>query len=118
MILHAGLAGGVAEIVWIAGYGALTPADAAEVARQVGMTLLPGAGDWPALAALGIALHLALSLAAAYVLTVWRPFARRGGLIGTWVSAVGLVLAVWATNFLLVLPHLNPEFVGSCCRTR
>jgi hypothetical protein len=113
LILLAGLAGGVAEIVWIAGYGTLAPVDTVEVARQVGVSLIPAARDWPVLPAIGVVLHLALSLllAAAYVLALWRPFVRRAGRIGTFVSAVGLVLVVWAANFLVVLPRLNPEFV-------
>lgn len=114
LVLFAGLAGGVAEVAWIAGYGVIAPLDAAEVARQVGVTLFPGARGWPGLPLLGIAAHLVLSLllAAGYVLAVWRPLALRVGAAGVFTGAVVLGLGVWAVNFLVVLPRLNPEFVA------
>jgi len=115
LILLAGLAGGTAEIVWIAGYGAVTQTNSAEVARQVGATIFPSARVTTALAPIGIASHIALSLllAAGWVLAVWRPLRARMGAAGVFTSAVVLMLAVWALNFLVVLPRLNPLFVAS-----
>jgi len=114
LILLAGLAGGTAEIAWILGYGAVAQADSAEVARQIGATIYPGARAGSALASLGVAAHLALSLllAAGWVLAVWRPLATRVGPVGVFASAIVLMIGVWALNFLVVLPRLNPLFVA------
>ena len=114
LILLAGLAGGIVEVIWIGLYSAMTSAESAEVARQVTVTLLPGASGWSWAPMLGIAIHLLLSLmlAAVYVLVIWQPLARRYGAAGTLAGAVGLVLSVWAINFLIVLPYLNAKFVG------
>jgi len=114
LILLAGLAGGTAEIVWIVGYGAVAQTDSAEVARQIGATIFPSARVTTALAPLGIAAHLALSLllAAGWVLALWRPLRTRMGAAGVFTSAVVLMLGVWAMNYLVVLPRLNPLFVA------
>jgi H+/gluconate symporter-like permease len=65
-------------------------------------------------APLGILIHLALSLVmgCVYVLLIWQPFARRAGMAATLLSAALALAAVWATNFFVILPALNPTFVA------
>jgi hypothetical protein len=96
----AGAAGGAAEILWIAG---VAPDAAADVAREVAATFSTGAG-----ALAGVAIHMVLSvalgLAAAKLLLGLAPQARM-------VAAVSLLALVWALNFLVVLPLVNPAFV-------
>jgi len=112
-ILMAGLAGGVAEIVWVLAYGAFAPVSAAEVAREVTASLLPGAASWTAAAALGVAIHLALSIALAYAFVAWleRLLPGTRGAARHIAIAVGALAGVWAINFLVVLPLVNPRFV-------
>jgi len=109
-ILMAGLAGGVAEIAWVLAYGAFAPVSAAEVAREVTISLVPGAASAPGGLVLGIGIHLMLSIALAFVF-----FALLGNFLqddaGTIVIAVGALAGVWAINFLVVLPLVNPRFV-------
>lgn len=109
----AGLAGGVAEVAWVAGYSVLTGASGAAVARGVTTAFFPGLADQPLAVGLGIAIHMALAvglgLAVAAAFSV--PMLRR---IGNWPRSTLVVLTlgiVWAFNFLVVLPVLEPSFL-------
>jgi hypothetical protein len=108
-VLIAGLAGGIAEILWVLGYGALAPVSATEVAREVTASVLPGAAASAAAPALGVGIHLALSIALAGAFAMLFP--GRRGAAGTVAIAVAALAGVWAVNFLLILPVLNPRFV-------
>jgi hypothetical protein len=103
----AGLAGGLAEVACISLYAALTSSDAAVVARGVTETIRVTSSA-PVLA--GISIHMALAallgIAVAFAL---RPLRLAGArLFGATLWALA---AVWAVNFLVVLPALNPAFV-------
>jgi hypothetical protein len=115
LILLAGLAGGAAEVLWIALYSSATGTSGIAVARQVTASVWPAAAEWAIAPALGVALHMALSLglAAALVPLLLRWGTPRTGHVAFQTSALAaLALAlVWVVNFLLVLPVLNPQFV-------
>ena len=111
--MAAGLAGGAAEVAWVAIYGAMTGTPVAAVARGVTTALFPALGGLPFAAALGIALHmlLAIGLGVAVVAAFHAPLLRR---IGPWSQSALVVLAlgaVWSFNFLIVLPRLDPHFL-------
>lgn len=112
-VLIAGLAGGIAEILWVLGYGAFAPVSATEVAREVTASVLPDMAASAAAPALGIGIHLALSiaLAGAFVAALLKVFPGRHSVTGCVGLAVMVLAGVWALNFLLVLPVLNPRFV-------
>jgi hypothetical protein len=107
----AGLAGGFAEVGWIALYGALRGNPSAPVARAIVEAIAPapitatvGLGLLVHLGlatALGLALVLALRLLARALHTAPREFA--------WV--ISALLAVWAVNFFVLLPRVSPGFV-------
>jgi hypothetical protein len=111
--LFAGIAGGVAEIAWVSLYAAISGANAAVVARGVttaaGVTaLLPAA---PTTA--GIAVHMMLAALLGVVLSgLWQSLAGReygtNALYGFMVAALAFV---WAMNFFVVLPTVDPSFV-------
>src|SRR5687767_8538201 len=104
--LLAGAAGGAAEIVWVVAYAGLMPA--ANVARGVTATLAPEAavlGNGPLF---GIAIHMLLSLALGLMLGKLLLGLARGPLM---LAALGALTAVWALNFLVVLPLVNPAFL-------
>lgn len=111
--LLAGLCGGVAEMLWVALYSALAPAGGAEVARQVAASVFPAAANLSFAPQLGVAVHLLLSLAlgAAFGAAIWAPFAKDRGAAVAVTSAVAALVTVWAVNFFIVLPVLNPAFV-------
>ena len=103
----AGVAGGIAEVAWISLYAAATGGDAASVAR--GVTDTVGIGILPPIAG-GVAIHMALAailgMAVAAALVPTRLHGAR--LYG---AMIGALSAVWAINFLVVLPLINPQFV-------
>jgi hypothetical protein len=109
----AGLAGGAAEIAWVAIYGAITGTPVGAVARGVTTALLPDLADVRFIGAIGIALHmlLAVVLGIAVVAAFRAPLLRR---VGAWPQSMLVVLAlgaVWSFNFLVVLPRLDPDFL-------
>src|SRR5262245_57769007 len=80
-----------------------------EVARQVTATVAPYAIAEPWAPAAGLGIHVALSLALglAFVLFVWRPYSRRPRVEEIWATALLVAVAVWAANFLFLLPVLG-----------
>jgi len=110
----AGLCGGVAEMAWIGIYSLGSSVSAAAVASQIAATVFPGSeGAWVA-PLTGVGIHLALSagLGVAFVaaLLAFRrlPAAR---LQDERALALVVLSAVWAVNFLCILPAINPAFV-------
>ena len=110
----AGLAGGVAEMVWIAGYCAATSLSSSDVLRQISLSVAPDAGAGALALVAGVAIHLGLSilLGLAFALAVWRPFLRRSGIMGSLLTSCAVLVLIWVTNFFVVLPILNPSFTG------
>ena len=109
----AGAAGGLAEIAWVSVYAGMTGMDPGEVARAV--TTAAGLGSlFPAMpAALGITVHMTLALALGIALAAaWERIATRtsGAANPYWVALPALA-AVWAFNFFVVLPVVDPPFV-------
>ena len=112
-IVVAGLAGGAAEIVWLLAYAIAFPVNTSAVAREVTASLVPDAADSFGAVGLGIGIHLALSVALAFAfVALLRQLPPRER---SWASIVALavatLVAVWALNFLVVLPLVNPRFI-------
>jgi len=104
-----GLAGGLAELVVVWLYSALTGGDAAMIARQIAAAI----GLNNASAATGVAIHLGLAavlgigLNAVVQITVGR--APRDRVVFPFM--LGSLAIVWAINFFVVLPVVSPDFV-------
>jgi hypothetical protein len=113
-VLLAAFYGGMAEVVWVATYCVATGRSSAQVAREVTATLFPALSAGTPGVVLGIAIHfvLALLLALVYVRLVWLPLARRWNEAASMGVAMAALALVWSVNFLLVLPAVNPVFVG------
>ena len=111
--LLAGFAGGAAEVGWIALYSSLTGGSASAVANGVTASVIPAAAGTAAAVPLGLAIHFGLAIALGLAVAV---LLRRAvpQLAGT-MTELGLIVAtlamVWAVNFLIVLPVVNPAFV-------
>jgi len=108
VVVIAGLAGGLAEVLWVAASSIVLGVDAVQVAREIAVTVMPVAA---ATAALGLVVHFVLSLVLAAVFSfvagrVW-PHAGLAALLG---AALMTLVGVWGLNFLVVLPWLNPVF--------
>ena len=111
--VFAGLSGGVAEIVWIALYKNIAGGNAASVAQGVTETLFPNIQSTAIAVPLGIFIHMsiavALGMAIAILVRSWLP-QTEARLIEP-VVVIGLLSAIWAVNFYLILPAVNPAFV-------
>lgn len=105
----AGLAGGLAEILWIWLYAALTGVDPAGIARGVSAAI----GIETSSVASGIAIHMALAAAlGAFLALVLTPLlGQLSGRAGRYAIVLAALALVWAVNFWLVLPRLSPPFV-------
>lgn len=110
----AGLAGGGIEIAWIATYMRLSGGGAAEVARGVTDTVLPNLVAPTAAVSLGIAIHmgLAIMLGIMVAVLVRSLLPRMSPALLEPLAVVAILVLVWAINFFVVLPIINPAFVA------
>ena len=110
----AGLAGGMAEVVWVALYCSVTPLSGTQVLRQITASFFPSWAAADFAPALGLGLHFALAVLVAYAfgLIVWKTFARRRGSVATLATSLVALAAIWTFNFFVLLPVVNAEFVG------
>jgi hypothetical protein len=110
----AGIVGGGAEVVWIALYARLSGDPAVAVARGITETFFPNLAATPLSVPLGVAIHMGLAIllgvAVAIVLRALWPRGRATA--GEAAAVIGILIAVWAINFFVVLPAINPAFVG------
>jgi hypothetical protein len=111
--LFAGLFGGAAEVAWVSLYSSVTDTGGMIVAQQVTASVVPAAAALPFAPILGIAIHMLLSaaLGLAFAATIGRLVAPRLGAAAFMTIAAASLALVWAFNFLVVLPALNPVFV-------
>jgi hypothetical protein len=109
----AGLVGGSAEIVWVALYGSATGTPTAPVAQGVTQALIPSVAASPWSAGLGVLFHLTLAIALGVALAtvLWFPARRLGFGHSEFPIATVALAAVWAINFLVALPQIEPAFV-------
>jgi hypothetical protein len=108
----AGAAGGLAEIIWVSLYAALTGGNAASLARGVTTAagvnaLLPAAP-----VTTGIAVHMMLAVLLGLALAwLWQAAPSGFGLRGRYIGVLAVLAAVWAINFFVIMPALSPAFV-------
>lgn len=110
----AGLAGGTAEIVWIILFEHLSGGEAAAVARGVTGSIFQQVEPASLAISLGIVIHMGLAIllgiTIAILLRSWMP--RVGGTALEPVAVIVMLIAIWATNFFLILPAVNPAFAA------
>jgi hypothetical protein len=111
IVMRAGFAGGLAEVLWIAAYALSTGADGWAVATGVTEAVFHGAGSAAFAAPLGLLIHFVLSFCVAALLAsvVVRSFHARWTVFAT--SALALA-CIWGMNFFVVLPAVAPAFVA------
>lgn len=110
----AGLAGGAAEIVWVILFQHLSGGEAAVVARGVTGSLFPQLEAASVAIPIGIAIHMGLAILLGVVVAILlRALSPRvNGTALEPVAIIAFLIVVWATNFFLVLPAVNPTFVA------
>jgi hypothetical protein len=109
----AGLAGGFFEVGWIALYQKLNGHESVAVARGVTQSLFPEFVTAPASVPLGVVIHMALAVLLGVVIAfvVNRMLPRIVGTVMEPVVVIVMLVGVWATNFFVALPAINPNFV-------
>lgn len=109
----AGLAGGAAEIAWVLLYSGLGNADPNVVAQGVTSTFSSAVAASSVGVQLGILIHMTiailLGIAIAMLSRILLPPVRSMLLEPCFV--ISSLAGVWALNFHLVLPLINPQFV-------
>lgn len=110
----AGAAGGLAEMIWVSIYSAATGGDAALLARgvttAVGMSaLLPSA---PVMSGISVHMALAVLLGVALIGLSQSVVGLRSPAANLYTLSLVALAAVWAMNFLVVLPAVSPTFVN------
>ena len=109
----AGAAGGVAEIVWLLTMSALTGISAENVARGVTASVgIDALSSTPAVL-IGIATHMALAITLGIAVAVgcYALVGRSLRGIHAYTVVPAALIGVWAFNFLILLPLINPAFV-------
>lgn len=108
LAVAAGAAGGIAEVMWISAATTALGMDGWAVARAVGAsfpTLLSSSfTPW-----MGLLIHLLLSVALGILFV--ETIGRRLRPAPLFMAALASLAAVWAFNFLILLPLIHPSFV-------
>jgi hypothetical protein len=111
VFMAAGLAGGLAEVLWVSLYSSLTPMSAVAVAREVAASVFPQAAFQPGAPLLGLMIHFALSLVLGLAIGAGLLFTGRRRDFATMLALlIGALTLVWLVNFFAILPLLNPRF--------
>ena len=112
-IFIAGMAGGMAEILWFVMIGLLLSLNVQDVATGITSSVIPDLSHAGYAAPMGIIIHLLLSviLAAIYLFTLGRWSVSRFKLTGQLITGATALVLVWAVNYYLILPILNPSFI-------
>ncbi len=111
-IVLAGIAGGTVEIIWVLLYCLGSPLQASLVAEEIARSFLPQMAGMTAII-VGLAIHYVLSLliAGSAVIAYLRILAADIDVPATFATSVAALVAIWASNFFVVLPVVNPGFV-------
>jgi len=111
-ILLAGAAGGTVEVVWVWLFCTVAPLQSSLVAEEIARSFFPQMAGISAVTA-GVVIHyiLALLIAGVAAMTLFRMLGRKSKLRNVVAASVVALVAIWATNFFVVLPVLNPVFV-------
>jgi hypothetical protein len=102
----AGTAGGAMEVLWIGAAAAVLGVEGSQVARAVAATVIPASSGLALAPWLGLAVHFLLSVALAAVFMRMVGNRLRGAVLI--VAAMSALALVWAVNFFVLLPALNP----------
>lgn len=109
----AGLAGGAVEISWIALYMYFSGGEAAVIARGVSQTLFPQLVSPTVAVPVGIAAHMGLAIILGIVISIFirSVLPHTTSAIFEILGVITVLVAVWAINFFVILPVINPDFV-------
>jgi hypothetical protein len=111
-----GLAGGIAEVIWIALYGSMAAIDPSEVSLAINAAVqraLPGLPLVTTALMQGILIHMVAAVALGVALAfIWRSLlADRQAPVNEYTFMIGALTIIWALNFFVVLPLISPAYL-------
>ena len=111
-VFLAGVAGGTVEVVWVALYCLMSPLQSSLVAEEITRSFLSQFAGVYALAT-GLIIHYALAVLVAgmVAMTLLRLLGIRVDMRSVLAVSGAALVAIWATNFFVILPVINPDFV-------
>ena len=111
-IVIAGLIGGLCEVFWISIYSVLSDVSLSQVGREITHAVFPSLAANYYAPIMGVAIHFSLSilLALGFITCLWPMLKNKSKqvLFASTLSVLGLI---WAFNFFVLLPVINPTFV-------
>ena len=110
----AGLAGGLAEVAWISSLATSGGTPVVEVARGITASIAPFLAATSSGILVGLVVHLALAVALGAVMLLLWGMVLRDHVSSWWDASLvhAALTVVWAVNFHVILPVLNPGFLG------
>lgn len=111
-IILAGAAGGTVEVIWVLLYCIGSPLHASLIAEEIARSFLPQMAGLTAVTA-GVIIHyvLAILIAGVAAIAYLRVLAGDIDEPAIFATSIAALAAIWAANFLVVLPVVNPVFV-------
>jgi hypothetical protein len=114
-LILAGLAGGLAEVIWIGLYSSVSDITLPAMGKAIAATVFSGGSELLLSPVSGLIVHMLLSVLLAlgfgYILLplIEKRFHHRQI---PFITSVVMLIAVWKINFFLLLPVWNPGFIG------
>lgn len=113
----AGLAGGLAEVVFMGVYSQAGGISGATILSLITATFLPAAFAFGQLGAFdGLMIHFILSIIIGVSFGVLQYFLHNNRTSVSYplvaVSGAAMLIGIWAFNFFVLLPRINPAFVA------
>ena len=111
-VFLAGVAGGTVEVVWVMLFCLMSQLPSSLVAEEIARSFLPQIAGLSALAT-GLIIHyvLAVLVAGMVAMILLRLLRDRVDMRSVLALSTVALAAIWATNFFVILPVINADFV-------
>jgi hypothetical protein len=113
LAIYSGFVGGLLEALWVMVFSLFNPLTIGTVGREITNSVIPSLAASPSAPIIGLGIHFALSflVAAGFIALLYRPFLAKQSRKALIVSSMVTLTAIWAVNFFVLLPAINPTFV-------
>jgi len=113
----AGFAGGLAEVLVMAAYSGASGLSGVTILSLITATFLPASFAFGGLGAFdGLVIHLALSVAIGAGFGIFQYLIHKNRAVVSYsfvlVTGALMLAGIWAFNFFVLLPEINPAFVA------
>jgi hypothetical protein len=111
-VLLAGVVGGTAEVAWVVLFCLMSPLQSSLVAEEIARSFLPQIAGFSAVM-IGLIIHYVLSMliAGIFAITILPMLTNRIDVPAVLLASGAVLVGIWAINFFITLPMINPDFV-------